>query len=67
MFLFRDDRGKWRWQLIACNNWDVLGDSGQGYSERNKAARMARSIFAGSGYRLTWRERDGGMHQEVIP
>ncbi len=42
---YRDDRGKFRWRLVAANGSDVLADSGQGYTERNKAKRIALSLF----------------------
>lgn len=44
---YRDDRGKFRWRLIAANGSDVLADSGQGYVERNKACKIALSLFPG--------------------
>lgn len=42
-----DDRGKFRWRLVAANGHDVLADSGQGYSERNKARKIAVNLFPG--------------------
>lgn len=44
---YRDARGKFRWRLIAGNGSDILADSGQGYSERNKARKIAVSLFPG--------------------
>lgn len=45
---YRDDRGKFRWRLIAANGSDVLADSGQGYVERNKARKIAVDLFPGA-------------------
>lgn len=65
VFVYRDVEDRWRWHLVAANRSDILADSGQGYTQRNKAAGMARSVFAGSGYLLAWRDGDT-LHTEVI-
>lgn len=49
---YKDAEGEWRWQLVAANGYDILADSGQSYQERNKARRIARSVFKGTGYLL---------------
>lgn len=44
---YKDSAGEFRWRLRAANGSDVLADSGQGYSERNKARKIAVSLFPG--------------------
>ena len=42
--IYRDEKGEWRWHLIA-RNGRILADSGEGYKRRGKAIRMIEKII----------------------
>jgi len=41
--LFEDDGGKWRWRLVH-DNGNIIADSGQGYSSKQKCKQGLRSV-----------------------
>jgi amphi-Trp domain-containing protein len=41
--LFEDNEGKWRWRLVH-DNGNIIADSGQGYSSKQKARQGLESV-----------------------
>ena len=41
--LYEDNAGKWRWRLVH-DNGNIIADSGQGYSSKQKAKQGLRSV-----------------------
>ena len=41
--LFEDNEGKWRWRLVH-DNGNIIADSGQGYSSKQKAKQGLESV-----------------------
>lgn len=42
--LYKDGRGEWRWRIYSANNSDILGDSGEGYKNKQDALHAIRVI-----------------------
>ncbi|MFQ6074570.1 MAG: YegP family protein [Candidatus Bathyarchaeia archaeon] len=32
--VYKDRRGEWRWRFVSINRSDILGDSGEGYKNK---------------------------------
>lgn len=50
-WLYKDDKGEWRWRLYAGNN-KIIADSGEGYVDKAKAvygAKLVASVATAAG------------------
>lgn len=44
-YLYKDSKGEWRWR-IKSSNGKIIGDSGEGYKNKQDAIDMIKKIVA---------------------